>query len=143
MILRPHPHFTRHVRKKNPQNHPHFTRLKIRRSADPHFTGGLICQCLYLISYKFPSYVTHLHGTIAVKRETVYPRNIDISRNYLPTAIRRCRVRSAISFHNARTTTLTSIHFKHYIADVTSIPHNEYVTKIYNLLKYASEARIV
>jgi len=34
-ILRPHPHFTRHVRKKNPQNHPHFTRLKIRRSADP------------------------------------------------------------------------------------------------------------
>ena len=33
--LRPHPHFTRHVRKKNPQNHPHFTRLKIRRSADP------------------------------------------------------------------------------------------------------------
>jgi len=33
-------HFTRHVRKKNPQNHPHFTRLKIRRSADPHFTVG-------------------------------------------------------------------------------------------------------
>jgi len=26
--------------KNNPQNHPHFTRLKIRRSADPHFTGG-------------------------------------------------------------------------------------------------------
>ena len=40
IILRPHPHFTRHVRKKNPQNHPHFTRLKIHRSADPHFTGG-------------------------------------------------------------------------------------------------------
>jgi len=35
IILRPHPHFTRNVRKKNPQNHPHFTRLKIRRSADP------------------------------------------------------------------------------------------------------------
>ena len=35
IILRPHPHFTRHVRKKNPQNHPNFTRLKIRRSADP------------------------------------------------------------------------------------------------------------
>jgi len=29
---------------KNPQNHLHFTRLKIRRSADPHFTGGLICS---------------------------------------------------------------------------------------------------
>jgi len=42
IILRPHPHFTRHVRKKNPQNLPHFTRLKIRRSADPHFTGGPI-----------------------------------------------------------------------------------------------------
>jgi len=40
IILRPHPHFTRHVRKKNPQNHPHFTRLKIHRSADPHFTEG-------------------------------------------------------------------------------------------------------
>jgi len=25
IILRPHPHFTRNVRKKNPQNHPHFT----------------------------------------------------------------------------------------------------------------------
>jgi len=35
IILRSHPHFTRHVRKKNLQNHPHFTRLKIRRSADP------------------------------------------------------------------------------------------------------------
>jgi len=23
-----------------PQNHQHFTRLKIRKSADPHFTGG-------------------------------------------------------------------------------------------------------
>jgi len=33
IILRPHPHFTRHVRKKNPQNHLHFTRLKIRKSA--------------------------------------------------------------------------------------------------------------
>ena len=87
--------------------------------------------------------IATIFGTIAVKRETVYPRNIDISRNYLPTAIRRCRVRSATSLHNARTKTLTSIHFKHYIADVTSIPHNEYVTKIYNLLKYASDARIV
>jgi len=35
IILRPHPHFTRNVRKKNPQKHPHFTRLKIRRSLDP------------------------------------------------------------------------------------------------------------
>ena len=35
-----HPHFTHHVCKKNPQNHPHFIRLKIRRSANPHFTGG-------------------------------------------------------------------------------------------------------
>jgi len=35
IILHPHPHFTRHVRKKDPQKHPHFTRLKIRRSADP------------------------------------------------------------------------------------------------------------
>jgi len=25
---------------KNQQNHPHFTHLKIRRSANPHFTGG-------------------------------------------------------------------------------------------------------
>ena len=25
---------------KNPHNYPHFTHLKIRRSADPHFTGG-------------------------------------------------------------------------------------------------------
>jgi len=35
IILRPHPHFTRHVRKNDPQNHPHFTHLKIRMSADP------------------------------------------------------------------------------------------------------------
>ena len=27
---------------KNPQNHQHFICLKIRTSADPHFTGGLI-----------------------------------------------------------------------------------------------------
>ena len=26
---------------KNPQKHPHFTRLKIRKSADPHFTEAL------------------------------------------------------------------------------------------------------
>jgi len=34
-ILRPHPHFTRHVRKKNLQNHLHFTfeNLQVRRSA--------------------------------------------------------------------------------------------------------------
>ena len=38
-----------------------FENPQVRRSANPHFTGGLICQCLYLISYKFPSYVTHLH----------------------------------------------------------------------------------
>jgi len=25
---------------QNLQNHPHFTHLKIRWSADPHFTGG-------------------------------------------------------------------------------------------------------
>jgi len=25
---------------KRSQNHPHFTRLKIHKSADPHFTGG-------------------------------------------------------------------------------------------------------
>ena len=36
VILRPHPHFTRHACKKNPQNYPHFTHLKIRRSANPH-----------------------------------------------------------------------------------------------------------
>jgi len=40
IILRPHPHYTRNVRKKNSENHPRFTHLKIRRSADPHFTGG-------------------------------------------------------------------------------------------------------
>jgi len=39
-MLRPHPHFTRHARKKNPKNHRHFTRLKIRKSADSHFTRG-------------------------------------------------------------------------------------------------------
>ena len=62
---------------------------------------------------KLPSWRSDaFSGTIAVKRETVYPRNIDISRNYLPTAICRCRVRSAISLHNAGTKTLTSIHFK-------------------------------
>ena len=27
---------------KNPQNHPHFTRLKIRKSANPQFTRGLL-----------------------------------------------------------------------------------------------------
>jgi len=41
IILRPHPHFTRNVHKKNTQNHPHFTWFNNRRSADPHFTGGL------------------------------------------------------------------------------------------------------
>jgi len=37
--LRPHPHLPSHPQ-KNPQNHPHFTRLKIRRSANLHFTIG-------------------------------------------------------------------------------------------------------
>jgi len=33
LLMRPHPHFTHHIRKKNPQKHPHFTRLKICTSA--------------------------------------------------------------------------------------------------------------
>jgi len=30
---------------KNPQNHPHFIHLKIRKSADPHFTTCLL-RCM-------------------------------------------------------------------------------------------------
>ena len=29
IILRPHPHFTRHIRKKSQQNHPHFARFLV------------------------------------------------------------------------------------------------------------------
>jgi len=47
--------------------------------------------------------------TITVKRETVYPRNVDISMKYLPTAIRRCRGRTAISLHSTRRKTSTSV----------------------------------
>ena len=32
------------------------------------------------------------NGTIAVKRETVYPRNIDISINYLPVSSTNCYI---------------------------------------------------
>jgi len=39
--MRPHPHFTHHIRKKIRKKHPHFTRFKICRSADPHFIDDL------------------------------------------------------------------------------------------------------
>jgi len=39
LLMRPHLHFTHHIR-KNSQKHPHFARSKIRTSADPHFTDG-------------------------------------------------------------------------------------------------------
>ena len=43
IILRPHPHFTRHVRKKSAKPSAFYTieNPQVRRSANPHFTRGL------------------------------------------------------------------------------------------------------
>jgi len=53
IILRPHPHFTRHVRKRNPQNHLHFNTfeyLQARRSA---FYQRPLCGLCYAPLWSF------------------------------------------------------------------------------------------
>ena len=58
IVLRLHPRFTRHVRKKNLQNHLHFTRLKIRKSADPQ------CGTLYPVQISINKRHTVLLSTL-------------------------------------------------------------------------------
>jgi len=114
IILRPHPHFTSHVRKNDPQNHPHFTHLKIRRSANPHFTGGQLFHILTILQLKKYFLKSQWHLVFVSLRELVLVACTDWYRWYNN---RICMItsefRSQVKFsdrHNSTQLNSTSIY---------------------------------